>query len=222
MSSFPAVWPAPRLTLSSSGSFTRRASRCGRGVAGSERPPDQRPRSPSNLACGPVSQVGDRITGGDIYGIVAENSLIEHRLMLPAGARGTVSYIAPSGHYNVEEEIIEVDFQGQKKVRTRDTLLLGFATGEGLHSERAVWQLPAASPHLWPPATFAKAVSARSFHTLPVPMSIQQVTSNDQTGSNRPPHYGFPAFRCVLAHTGPQRLLPPPPSSSHAPRRNTA
>ncbi|EFJ49018.1 vacuolar ATP synthase, subunit A [Volvox carteri f. nagariensis] len=60
-------------------------------------------------------KVGDRITGGDIYGIVAENSLIEHRLMLPPGARGTVTYIASSGHYNVDEEIIEVDFQGQKK-----------------------------------------------------------------------------------------------------------
>ncbi|KXZ46920.1 hypothetical protein GPECTOR_39g414 [Gonium pectorale] len=60
-------------------------------------------------------KVGDRITGGDIYGLVAENSLIEHRLMLPPGARGTVSFIAPSGHYNVEEEIIEVDFQGTKK-----------------------------------------------------------------------------------------------------------
>ncbi|KAG2449376.1 hypothetical protein HYH02_005528 [Chlamydomonas schloesseri] len=60
-------------------------------------------------------KVGDRITGGDIYGIVNENSLIEHRLMLPPGARGTVTYMAPSGHYNVEEEIIEVDFQGTKK-----------------------------------------------------------------------------------------------------------
>ncbi|PNW78016.1 hypothetical protein CHLRE_10g461050v5 [Chlamydomonas reinhardtii] len=60
-------------------------------------------------------KVGDRITGGDIYGIVNENSLIEHRLMLPPGARGTVTYIAPTGHYNVEEEIIEVDFQGTKK-----------------------------------------------------------------------------------------------------------
>ncbi|GFR52615.1 hypothetical protein Agub_g15131 [Astrephomene gubernaculifera] len=60
-------------------------------------------------------KVGDRITGGDIYGLVAENSLIEHRLMLPPGARGSVTYIAPAGHYNVDEEIIEVDFQGQKK-----------------------------------------------------------------------------------------------------------
>lgn len=36
--------------------------------------------------------------------------------MLPPGAKGTVSYIAPAGHYNINEEIIEVDFMGQKKV----------------------------------------------------------------------------------------------------------
>jgi vacuolar-type H+-ATPase catalytic subunit A/Vma1 len=62
--------------------------------------------------------VGDRITGGDIYGLVHENSMIEHRIMLPPGARGNISYIAPAGSYNINEEIIEVEFQGQKKVRT--------------------------------------------------------------------------------------------------------
>lgn len=46
-----------------------------------------------------------------------ENSLVEHRIMLPPGARGNISYIAPAGHYSVEEEVIEVDFQGTKKVR---------------------------------------------------------------------------------------------------------
>jgi vacuolar-type H+-ATPase catalytic subunit A/Vma1 len=76
-----------------------------------------RRRSSRRLTGCPHVQVGDRITGGDIYGVVAENSLIEHRIMLPPGARGTVTYIAPSGHYTVEEEIIEVDFQGTKKVR---------------------------------------------------------------------------------------------------------
>jgi V-type H+-transporting ATPase subunit A len=64
-----------------------------------------------------VQQVGDRITAGDIYGVVHENSLVEHRIMLPPGAKGTVSYIAPHGQYNVDEEVIEVDFGGQKKVR---------------------------------------------------------------------------------------------------------
>lgn len=49
--------------------------------------------------------------------MVFENSLVEHRIMLPPGARGNISYIAPAGHYSVEEEVIEVDFQGVKKVR---------------------------------------------------------------------------------------------------------
>ena len=66
---------------------------------------------------GRSQQVGDRITGGDIYGIVHENSLIEHRIMLPPNARGTITYLAPAGQYNIDEELIEVDFQGSKKVR---------------------------------------------------------------------------------------------------------
>jgi len=32
-------------------------------------------------------QVGDRITAGDIYGVVHENSLLEHKVMLPPGAQ---------------------------------------------------------------------------------------------------------------------------------------
>ena len=34
--------------------------------------------------------------------------------MLPPGVRGTVSWIAPAGEYNIEEEVIEVDFLGEK------------------------------------------------------------------------------------------------------------
>jgi V-type H+-transporting ATPase subunit A len=60
-------------------------------------------------------KVGDRVSGGDIYGLVQENTLLEHRIMVPPGARGTISYIAPEGDYNVNEEVIEIDFQGTKK-----------------------------------------------------------------------------------------------------------
>mmetsp|Transcript_2647 Transcript_2647/g.5850 ORF Transcript_2647/g.5850 Transcript_2647/m.5850 type:complete len:616 (-) Transcript_2647:437-2284(-) len=67
-------------------------------------------------------KVGDRITAGDIYGVVFENSLVEHRIMLPPGARGNISYIAPAGHYNINEEVIEVDFQGTKKKYTMKQL----------------------------------------------------------------------------------------------------
>lgn len=46
-------------------------------------------------------QVGSHITGGDIYGNVFENSLIKHKIMLPPRSRGTVTYVAPPGNYDV-------------------------------------------------------------------------------------------------------------------------
>lgn len=45
--------------------------------------------------------MGSHITGGDIYGMVFENSLIKHKIMLPPRNRGTVTYVAPPGHYDV-------------------------------------------------------------------------------------------------------------------------
>jgi V-type H+-transporting ATPase subunit A len=47
-------------------------------------------------------KVGDHITGGDIFGVVAENTLVNvHNIMLPPKAAGTVTYIAPAGNYNL-------------------------------------------------------------------------------------------------------------------------
>ncbi|NXI43208.1 VATA ATPase, partial [Galbula dea] len=57
-------------------------------------------------------RVGSHVTGGDIYGTVAENSLIQHKIMVPPGSRGTVTYIAPPGHYSVSDVVLELDFQG--------------------------------------------------------------------------------------------------------------
>ncbi|XP_016160533.1 PREDICTED: V-type proton ATPase catalytic subunit A-like [Ficedula albicollis] len=48
-------------------------------------------------------RVGSHVTGGDIYGTVAENSLLQHRLMVPPRSRGTVTYIAPPGHYGAAQ-----------------------------------------------------------------------------------------------------------------------
>ncbi|CAG9465120.1 unnamed protein product [Pedinophyceae sp. YPF-701] len=63
-------------------------------------------------------KVGDRVTGGDVFGIVQENSLMEHRVMLPPSARGTVTWLAPSGDYTNNEKVIEVEFHGEKKQYT--------------------------------------------------------------------------------------------------------
>ena len=46
-------------------------------------------------------QVGSHVTGGDIYGVVPENILIKHKLMMPPRSRGTVTYIAEPGNYTI-------------------------------------------------------------------------------------------------------------------------
>ncbi|KAG7008229.1 hypothetical protein G7Y79_00006g018490 [Physcia stellaris] len=50
-------------------------------------------------------KVGDHITGGDVFGSVYENSLLDdHKILLPPRARGTITRIAEKGSYNVDEK----------------------------------------------------------------------------------------------------------------------
>lgn len=60
----------------------------------------------------PCVQVGDIVSGGDIIGLVQENTLLQHKVMLPPGAKGRVTYVAAPGDYTVEENIIELEFGG--------------------------------------------------------------------------------------------------------------
>ncbi|KAG8535043.1 hypothetical protein GDO81_029590 [Engystomops pustulosus] len=60
-------------------------------------------------------RVGSHITGGDIYGLVFENSLIKHKIMLPPRNRGTVTYLAPPGHYDTSDVVLELEFEGVKE-----------------------------------------------------------------------------------------------------------
>lgn len=60
-------------------------------------------------------KVGDHITGGDIWGTVFENSLVNnHKILLPPRARGVITRIAPAGSYTVAENLLEVEFEGKK------------------------------------------------------------------------------------------------------------
>jgi V-type H+-transporting ATPase subunit A len=61
----------------------------------------------------PDIKVGDRVTGGDIFGTVRENDLITHRIMLPPKAMGVVKWIAPRGEYTVIDTLLKVEFEGQ-------------------------------------------------------------------------------------------------------------
>lgn len=64
----------------------------------------------------PTMKEGDHIAGGDIWGKVEENSLLnEHRIMLPPRARGTIKKIAKKGEYTVVENLLTVEFNGEEK-----------------------------------------------------------------------------------------------------------
>jgi V/A-type H+-transporting ATPase subunit A len=57
---------------------------------------------------------GDKVEPGDVLGIVEETSLITHKVMVPPGVRGKLSWIAPEGDYTVTEVIAEVEREGKK------------------------------------------------------------------------------------------------------------
>ena len=48
-------------------------------------------------------KVGDHVSGGDIFGSVYENSLLnQHKAMVGPKAMGTVTHLAEKGSYNVD------------------------------------------------------------------------------------------------------------------------
>eukprot|EP00736_Rhodelphis_marinus_P004488 Rmarinus@m.12918 len=61
-------------------------------------------------------KVGDLISGGSIFGSVFENTIInQHRCMLNPGAMGRVTWLAPAGDYSLTDDVIEIEFEGEKK-----------------------------------------------------------------------------------------------------------
>ncbi|RZF40335.1 hypothetical protein LSTR_LSTR006944 [Laodelphax striatellus] len=59
-------------------------------------------------------KVGSHITGGDVYAMVHENTLVKHKLILPPKAKGTIKYLAPPGNYTVDDIVLETEFDGEK------------------------------------------------------------------------------------------------------------
>ena len=58
-------------------------------------------------------QVGDHITGGDIFGRVYENSLVDnHKIMLSPRALGTITHIAEKGSHAVDVNILLISLGG--------------------------------------------------------------------------------------------------------------
>lgn len=53
-----------------------------------------------------VVNIGDKVSPGMIYATVKETEVIEHRLMIPYGICGTVTFVEKNGAYNVKERIL--------------------------------------------------------------------------------------------------------------------
>ena len=56
----------------------------------------------------PKVKVGDKVTGGDILGVVPETSIIEHKILVPPWVEGEIVEIAEEGDYTIEEVIAKV------------------------------------------------------------------------------------------------------------------
>jgi len=62
----------------------------------------------------PKVKPGDKVSPGDILGVVQETDLIEHRILVPPNVHGTLKEIAKEGDYTVEENIAIVDMNGDE------------------------------------------------------------------------------------------------------------
>ena len=56
----------------------------------------------------PTKQVGDSVVGGDILGTVQETEIVLHKIMVPAGVRGTIRSIS-AGEYTVTDTVAVID-----------------------------------------------------------------------------------------------------------------
>jgi len=65
----------------------------------------------------PKVKVGDKVSGGDIIGIVPETHLLEHRVMVPVGMKGVVKEIR-KGEFTIEEPVARLETNGEVKELT--------------------------------------------------------------------------------------------------------
>ncbi|KAM0792443.1 H(+)-transporting V1 sector ATPase subunit A [Microbotryomycetes sp. NB124-2] len=62
---------------------------------------------------------GDHIAGGDVFGQVYENSLVaDHKIMMNPRGMGTIKSIAAKGSYNVDDVVLETEFEGKTTKHT--------------------------------------------------------------------------------------------------------
>ncbi|HDD59551.1 MAG TPA: ATP synthase subunit A [Euryarchaeota archaeon] len=56
----------------------------------------------------PTVKVGEKVTSNSILGVVQETPVVEHRVMVPPGVVGEVTFVVDEGDYTVEEVVAKV------------------------------------------------------------------------------------------------------------------
>ncbi|MHA1489610.1 MAG: V-type ATP synthase subunit A [Promethearchaeota archaeon] len=62
----------------------------------------------------PQKKLNEKISSGDIVGTVQETSIIEHKILSPPNAYGTLSYIAKEGEFTIIDEIYRLKHDGKE------------------------------------------------------------------------------------------------------------
>lgn len=55
-----------------------------------------------------TAKVGDELSGGEVYATCPETESIIHKIMVPPGISGKVTFAAENGHYTVNSKILEI------------------------------------------------------------------------------------------------------------------
>lgn len=58
----------------------------------------------------------DVLKAGQFFGEVQETSLIKHRVMIPPGIEGTVTWVKPDGRYTIEEEVLGLRLRDGREI----------------------------------------------------------------------------------------------------------
>lgn len=59
-------------------------------------------------------KVGDQLLPGQIYGVIPETKLVEHRLMVPPALSGTVIEVAVDGRYTINDCVVKIKDENDK------------------------------------------------------------------------------------------------------------
>ena len=72
----------------------------------------------------PRAKAGDHVQAGDIIGVVQENEVFEHKIMIPYGIEGTLIDIF-EGQYTIEDTIARVETRtGSGTTRVHDLTMI--------------------------------------------------------------------------------------------------